>query len=105
MADADCDVSRLCVEHYCIRDTPTNRALADLLRQAEGGTGTADAGPGTTLVGEGAIWSADSVAIDFRLTGPVAQPVCAHSAIRDELTEEQLAGLGALRLHGLLRRL
>jgi hypothetical protein len=55
------------------------------------GTAQATAGDG--------IWNGGSVAIDFELTGAVGQEICKFSAMRDELTPEQLEGLSGLKLH------
>jgi hypothetical protein len=39
------------------------------------------------------------VAIAFTLRGPVGQWLCGFSAAREELTEDQIEGLHAIRLH------
>jgi hypothetical protein len=44
-ADTDCDASRLCVDHHCIRDTPRNRAIGELIDLTE--DEAPDAGQGT----------------------------------------------------------
>jgi hypothetical protein len=43
--DAECG-SRLCVDHHCIRDTPRNRSLAELIEQTED-RAAPDAGTGS----------------------------------------------------------
>jgi hypothetical protein len=49
--------------------------------------------------GERGFWNADSVRIDFSLQTPVSGPACEFSATRAELTQAQLEGLSALKLH------
>lgn len=46
-----------------------------------------------------AVWNAESVRIDFELTGATGQRLCQFSATRDQLTAAQLNGLSSLRLH------
>src|SRR5262245_43621181 len=45
------------------------------------------------------IWNSGSVAIDFTLTGPIANFLCSFSATREELSSAQIQGLAALMLH------
>lgn len=64
---------------------------------AGGASHRTDNGSSKGTAGDG-IWNADSSAIDFELTGAVGQEICKFSATRDELTEQQLQGLSALKL-------
>ena len=51
------------------------------------------------------IWNGDSVRIAFTLNNLFGQLICGFSATRDQLTEAQLVGLSALRLHDSVTRL
>jgi hypothetical protein len=47
-----------------------------------------------------AIWTNDSVALEFALTGAVSlTPLCEFSATRQDLSAAQIEGLSSLRLH------